>query len=330
MNKPILSIIIPCYNLEETLLNRCIVSILEQGLNDGAYEIIVVDDGSTIRPHHTKNHFADKNMIHWHFNEHIGLGGSRNYGLTQARGEYILFLDADDYLYENTLLPIFNKIKDIQCDILRFNYKFCTSVERECPTQPSSPTFTKAVDGNTYMKLHNLPGMATVYLFRKVLSSNIGLKFPEKGFIEDEAFTTILHHNAQSIVETDINVYAYYKRADSITLTPSVERQSELIHYLFLSIEKIHSYRNEQQLCQCQTDGLERKLNSLAVDIIRRITTHEHWKTEWAHYAPLLQSLHLFPLRRCNYTAKYVLFSYLANNSLGRLLIRFLLKHHIH
>ncbi len=326
----LLSIIIPYYNIEDKYLIRSLTSVQDVGISSKEYEIILVDDGSDIQPAQAKARFSESNQIHWHRIGHRGLGAARNHGMKQAQGDYILFLDADDYLYKDSLPPVWEETKKTECDIMRIDYRFCTSMEQEHPAQPSPLTFTPPFSGKTYMQTSHLPGMACVYLFKKELCNHIGLTFVEEGFIEDEAFTTILHDNAHSIIRSNAKVYAYYKRADSITLTPSEERQSELIQYHYRAILTVYDYLHISRQKQSDTSGLERKLNSLTVDIIRRILTHPSWKAEWKIYEPQLKSLDLFPLRDCNYTSQYTIFSLLANHGWSRILLRKLLKRKAH
>lgn len=323
----LLSVIIPYFNIEDRYLIRCLTSVVGTGIPSKEYEVILVDDGSETIPTQAKAHFDENATLHWHRIKHCGLGAARNHGMKQAQGEYILFLDADDYLYHESLLPILEETRKRRCDIMRFDYRFCTSMEEEHPTQSSPLTFTSPLPGDAYMRTHHLPGMACVYLFKRALCTDIGLTFTEEGFIEDEVFTTILHDNAQSIIQSNAQVYAYYKRADSITLTPSDERKSELIRYHFSAIKEVYTYLHDRQKEGNPTHGLERKLNSLAVDIIRRILVHNKWKEEWKIYEPQLKALHLFPLKGCNYTFPFTLFSILANQTYGRVLLRKLLKY---
>ena len=81
---------------------------------------------------------------------------------------------------------------------------------------------------------------------------------------------------------------------------------------------------------QLPTQGIDRKLNALTVDLIRRILTNDYWELEWIKYERLLQPLHLLPLKGCDYTFKYRMFSRLSNHSWGRSLLRTLLTLGIH
>ncbi len=324
-----LSIIIPYYNISDNLLLRCLTSVIEARLND--YEIILVDDGSDEDVNKVRVHFLNHKNIIWLSQPHTGLGAARNKGIDHAQGDYIFFLDSDDYVYPDADLPaILQHTTETNCDIMRFNYKFCTSLDRVNGIQPEPIRFTPSTEGNKYLRSRNLPGMACVYLFKRLLCQQINLRFAESGFIEDEVFTTTLHTHARSIIECNANVYAYYKRQDSITLTPSIERQLLLIEYHLKAINEVDAlYKNLRQK-GIPTEGVKRKLDSLVVDIIRRIVVLPDYKDIWNDYCSKLKEAGLYPLRNVNYTGKHLIFSKLANHTWGRVLLRQLLLRHIH
>ncbi|BDZ82322.1 hypothetical protein Lac2_04560 [Claveliimonas bilis] len=91
------SIIIPCYNVDEILIHRCLASIASQTYLD--YEVIIVDDGSSLKYREAidKIEAEDKDILVFH-QDNKGVSAARNYGLEKSRGEYIIYVDADDYL----------------------------------------------------------------------------------------------------------------------------------------------------------------------------------------------------------------------------------------
>ena len=114
------SVIIPVYNVE-AYLERCIDSILLQDYQD--LEIIIINDGSTDRSPNICEDYAEKDsrikVIH-QLNK--GLPGARNSGLKIAKGEYIFFLDSDDYIEQNFFKILNNSLLGKE-DVLSFNYK---------------------------------------------------------------------------------------------------------------------------------------------------------------------------------------------------------------
>ena len=111
------SIIVPTYNREKYII-KCIDSVLDQTYDN--FEVIIIDDGSTDNTENLVKKYQDK-RIKYFKNENHGIGYSRNFGINKAKGDYIFFLDSDDYLEENMLEEVLNNIKNH--DILIFNYK---------------------------------------------------------------------------------------------------------------------------------------------------------------------------------------------------------------
>jgi glycosyltransferase involved in cell wall biosynthesis len=106
------SIIISVYNLEK-YISKAIDSVLSQNFNN--YEIIIINDGSTDNTWSILEQYA---ISHDNINivnneKNIGLGASRNVGLSICKGQYILFLDGDDYLYDNSTLERINSVVSI-------------------------------------------------------------------------------------------------------------------------------------------------------------------------------------------------------------------------
>lgn len=117
-----LSIIIPIFNAEK-YLEKCIDSILEQRYTE--YELILVDDGSIDKSAQMCDEYADKDnrviVIH---KENGGLSDARNTGVKVAKGEYIFFIDSDDFLDDNKALEkIVNRLKKSNADVLNFGFK---------------------------------------------------------------------------------------------------------------------------------------------------------------------------------------------------------------
>ena len=114
-----LSILIPAYNVERWLL-RCLNSILSQVKDD--IEIVIVDDGSTDTTLQCANEFAEKwNGIRVFSKHNEGVGAARNYLLDKACGEFIWFVDSDDYIAESALQYILSELNST-IDLLSVSY----------------------------------------------------------------------------------------------------------------------------------------------------------------------------------------------------------------
>ena len=95
MNEVLLSVIVPCYNVED-YINRCVKSLIS--VRESNIEFIFIDDGSTDRTYINLSSYKDSRMsIYKKINQ--GPGATRNYGIKLAKGKYLMFVDADDYIY---------------------------------------------------------------------------------------------------------------------------------------------------------------------------------------------------------------------------------------
>lgn len=130
---PNLSIIIPVYNTEK-YLKECIDSILNQNYSD--FEIILVNDGSKDNSKKICEEYSKKDSrIIFFDKENEGVSLTRNFGITKARGKYITFIDADDWLEKEAYYKIFNileKNQDVDLFIYNFNYYKDSKIENKC------------------------------------------------------------------------------------------------------------------------------------------------------------------------------------------------------
>lgn len=131
------SILIPVYNVE-SYLGRCLDSVLVQSFSD--YEIILVNDGSTddsgmICDLYSNNHLDVIRVIH---KENQGLLSARRVGIANALGEYVCFLDSDDYWKPGTLSTLADVLNETEVDVLCFGYDLVdennTLIETSCPS----------------------------------------------------------------------------------------------------------------------------------------------------------------------------------------------------
>lgn len=114
------SIIIPVYNAEGTL-RRCLDSLVKQAFSD--YELLLINDGSTDGSDAICREYAERYpQIRYFAKENGGVSSARNLGLEQAKGEYVLFVDSDDYVSENYFSVISGALERATADLLMFGY----------------------------------------------------------------------------------------------------------------------------------------------------------------------------------------------------------------
>lgn len=182
-NKVILSIIIPNYN-KEKYLKRCLDSIISQ--TNKNVEIIVVDDCSTDSSIDILNQY--NNLILIKNKKNLGISDSRNVGIKYASGEYISFMDADDYLLSNYIELIIEKIKSND-DLYIFD------VKKECNQKVYSHNLDGQYSFEYYIKNYtkdflkpNISYWIWNKIFKKSILNKNHIKFKKCNYAEDENF----------------------------------------------------------------------------------------------------------------------------------------------
>lgn len=137
IQNPKISIIVPAYNAAE-YISRCIESIIRQTESD--FEILIVDDGSTDSTGQICKEFqACDSRVRYFYQNNCGVARARNLGLKNARGKYITFADADDWLEKDSFKICLGYLQNSHADILKFGYYIdhengeCTSVSLDSP-----------------------------------------------------------------------------------------------------------------------------------------------------------------------------------------------------
>lgn len=317
MKEPLLSIIIPFYNIEHWLLERCVESVCNQPIDATDYEIIVIDDGSANPPGNIIKSFSKEN-ISLHRQENQGLGGARNTGLELARGKYVFFIDSDDYLYDHTLAYCLSLLKEKNPDLVNFRFRMIYGKDKK-QIRENNATCAPIISGARYMLSHNLSGCAWLYIFRKTLATENNITFTKGIYHEDEEFTTKIYFYAGKLIATNLIVYAYYQRDDSIVNKKDVSHLDKRFTDIREAIKRLNGFRQQvkSDSSEEQQEGLERKISFLTVDFIICMLRE---------FCPLsyidknleeLRKQKLYPLSKKDYSLKYKFFRILANNKPG-------------
>lgn len=213
------SVIIPVYNVEQ-YLQRCVESVLQQK-TENPFEIILVDDGSTDCSGTLCDTLAggDRRIRAIH-QENKWLSAARNTGLKAACGEYVLFLDSDDY-WEPELLATVDALLSETSDMAMFWYRLVYEDGRtECPTWG---VFPQGESGEAYLNRLFALGMtpipyACIWAYRRQFLVDNALAFKETlRYNEDLEFNMRALPLAKRLVGMDSALYDYFQRGNSIT-----------------------------------------------------------------------------------------------------------------
>ena len=197
---PIVSFIITTYNLSLNYLKECLDSILKLSLNAKEREIILVDDGSDISP---LNDLAEyQNQIIYLRQPNQGVSVARNYGIMIAKGNYIQFVDGDDYLLQAAYEHCLDIVRYHQPDIVTFNSAKNNKKEETSYELPSP------ISGTEYLSNYNLHGAVWSYIFKRNIMGSLQFT-PGIIYGEDEEFTPQLFLRAERIFKMDTKAYFY-------------------------------------------------------------------------------------------------------------------------
>ncbi len=237
---PKVSVIVPVYNTEK-YIKKCLDSIYNQTMKD--LEIIVVNDGSQ-----DNSETIIKQWIEQHKNEiaikyikkgNGGLSDARNYGVKQATGKYLSFVDSDDYLDPNLYQSMETYIQQ-GVDLIKF--KMTTVDEQgEIIEKLDGPVFERCTGEEAFKKLctkDTFLEVACIYLYRREFYEKQSFKYEVGVYHEDFDLTPWILIHAKSVVCVDSSGYYYLQRENSITSIESNQKEQKKVYDVLQHYDK--------------------------------------------------------------------------------------------
>jgi len=214
MKKIAVSIIVPVYNVEK-YLEKCLKSLVNQELKN--IEIIIVNDGSPDNSEEIINKFCKKynKIVFSYKKKNGGLSSARNYGIEKANGEYIAFVDSDDYVDETMFKKMYNKAKENDFDIVTCDVNYIYDDPKKnfiCYSRVGKDL--KNAEEVKKQMLDIYP-IACNKIYKKELFEE--LRFKEGIWFEDVEFLYRLFPKIQSIGVLKDALYNYLQREGAIT-----------------------------------------------------------------------------------------------------------------
>jgi glycosyltransferase EpsH len=225
--KPLISVIVPVYNAESYLRN-CIGSILEQDFND--FELILIDDGSKDDSLKIIQEYSKDKRLKYQSIKNAGVSNARNLGIKLSRGDYLMFVDADDWLEAEALKISFDFISKNKLEILFFSwYKSSKKEKFKVKTLEQNAEHIKQNDTNWLrhrcigpfnkdlaktipLDIYNTP-WAKLYKAELIKENDVFFKPRYEVGMEDVLFNIELFQNVKKIGY--LNKYLYNYRIDS-------------------------------------------------------------------------------------------------------------------
>lgn len=226
-----LSIIIPVYNVEK-YLQRCLESCIKQDLQLDYYEIIIVNDGSIDNSLVIANNYAIKYPnITIVSQKNKGLSIARNVGLEIAKGDYIWFVDSDDWIADNCIATIIDKCTKQKLDILCISKANVIKGQNHNRYLYNHELENQTINGKETLRNGLLKSVCVpFYIYRKEFLTINNLKCLENVFHEDNEFTPRAFYLAQKVGFYNRICYYAYERENSIMTTINPKRAFDLIH----------------------------------------------------------------------------------------------------
>lgn len=303
-----ISFIIPYYNEPVDMLRQCLDSVMALSLSKDEREIIIVDDGSLRSPINDLKDMED-NFIYVR-QKNGGLGHARNMGLKIASGEYVQFIDADDYLLRAPYEHCLDIVRYQNPDMVMFNQ--AQSTTKNVPIHYHGP-----FDGAYYMRHNNLHSAVWGYIFKRKLAGS--LRFRNGIYHEDEEFTPQLLLRAERVFVTNANAYFYRVRQDSITRrrdTKSVAKRLSDLEGVLLQLKKMAATGPT-----ANRDALQRRVAQLTMDYLYKVIIDTRSPKHLERCVERLHRNGLFPLPDKPYSQKYQWFRRISNFKAGRRLL---------
>ena len=232
----LISIIVPVYNVEK-YLKKCVYSILNQSYKN--LEVILVNDGSTDNSGKICDELSrEDSRINVYHKDNGGLSDARNYGVAKANGEYVGFVDSDDYIDQYMYENLYKAIRKYNTQIAECGI---TRVYKNNKLRPhyDGEEYSLVVDREGYLKEYLENRKVYGAAVCKLLSIDLAkvLKFPDGKVYEDVFYTLELLKKVDKYTLISGNYYYYYIRGNSITTKTFSSRDMDYIEI----IDKIYA-----------------------------------------------------------------------------------------
>lgn len=225
------SIIIPVYNVAQ-YLPACLDSVFAQTYSD--YEVVCVNDDSTDDSLSVLEQYAARDArINVISQSNGGLSAARNTGLVHAQGDYVFFLDSDDWIEPDALKILSEKLSDE--DMVCFSGRRYLETENKYE-EPDKMELESDISGWEYYQKHALESRKFAFvcvvlrLYRRQFLQENKLKFTEGIYHEDNMFTPVVCYYAKKVKVISDCLYDYRVRGNSIMTTRSIKHNKDILY----------------------------------------------------------------------------------------------------
>lgn len=306
-----LSIIVPIYGVEQ-YLRKCVDSLLKQDIPSSEYEIILVDDGGHDKcPQICDDYAATHKNIRVVHRPNGGLSAARNSGIKIAKGEYVCFVDSDDYWQHNVLAELMAQVERDNLDVLRYRLQYVNP-----QYEVYNPYKIDPFKGNDYSEIPtdgvsflNSRMNTRCYAWQFILKRDLldGCLFTPGIYFEDTDWAPRMLRNAHRVASTTTLVYNYLVREGSITNAVNRSKQKKVLD------DKMHLIATlQQQAIDLRKSGRYNRwyrdmISDTVVSIIGMLSVEFY--AEKDAYLEQLKQLNIYPLEPKSLKARLINFS---------------------
>lgn len=288
--RPLITVIVPVYNVEQ-YLRQCLDSILNQTYQE--IEVLLINDGSTDASDEICREYAERdNRIRYFVKENGGLSDARNYALDRAEGEYVTFVDSDDFLMEQALEKLYATSLLGESDLVVGFFCYFEEPYFQLFTKEHFPELPITYVDGLYA-LHQMDEMVDVNFLRfstawgklYKLSLFDGIRYPYGKYAEDQFTTWRLYLKAEKIAVSNQVVYAYRHNPNSLSNNFNLSHMD----YIDALEERIHETKD--------IEGIDIVKTYRMYDYVlkRRLSELEFYgyEEEWEKLKNKIELLHL-------------------------------------
>lgn len=242
-DNPLLSIVVPMYNVEE-YIERCLLSLIHQNLAGCQYEIIVVNDGTKDNScdvvTRLQREYQNIRLIH---KANGGLSSARNRGIEEARGKYIMFVDSDDYLIENTLGYLIDTLESKGLDFVGYKINVIENGRRFDYHRGIEFPGSDVMSGVEYLSKYSVTIASWGHIAKRSLYVENNLRFIEGIINEDYEFMLRLYSLLKRMEFVNEVVYCYdIKQSGTITSTKTEAQSINSLTSWLISIDSLKNW----------------------------------------------------------------------------------------
>lgn len=272
------SIIVPVYNVEEYII-KCLESINNQTYDN--YEVIIVNDGSPDNSETLiKKYIKNKKKFIYYKKENGGLSDARNFGVQHVNGNYMLFVDSDDYISEDLLFKLNEILSKKKYEMVKFNFVdvFGNGERKHLePIKESKEIILEELVRFDYFEA------ACGYCYNTEFYKNNKFEFEKKRYHEDFGLVPMILLKSQSIYYLNHYAYYYLKREGSIINDQSKqEKKAEDVYYF--STTNIDIIKRNKEMDEEKKSTIINFYANGAINVLRKLINKQKYRQKLKDY----------------------------------------------